>query len=626
MKFSERLQETLPLLLSHLWTSTLFLILVLLVFVLLRRRLTAGARFTLALIGIVKFAIPAAAVLPLVRFLAEQRMQPDAPLNFPLAVVGGAFPVRAVATSTPAWVLWLCAIWIAVALIVMARFVMTRHRLVSLATRTAVAASVREVEALARAKERIGVRTSIDIARSALPEAPAVLRTIRPLLVLPLNGCDDLSDDELESLLCHECAHVARHDNLIARVESLICALFWFHPLIWIAQRITVIERERACDEAVVVASDAQRTYLAALTKFCHARIAPRLPGVSCMATSKLRERMDHVMNYPALKEQSPSPRRIGGAAVFVLVLFTVASAFVAVDRALAVRTDSGPYSVRMTASSSDNVITLSGQITENATGTVVAAPKVALREGSTGASTSASGDLEVILQISPGTPNHVAVDVKIVRAGEVVQRDRMVVRVSDAARPQGQKYTGAPISLDLKDSDLKDIIGVFGKLTGMEMVVDPAVRGRVSVQWNNVPWDQAFDELLTEQGLTYRIEGSRIHVTPRPATAATSNLAGYERPGSGVIAPQVIQRVEPVYPDAARAARISGAVVVEAMIDTSGNVVDTKVLKPLPYGLDQAALDAVKQWRFAPATKDGVPVPVVFTLTFNFQAEEKDR
>lgn len=623
MTLAERLHDTLPLVLSHLWTSTLFLVLVLLVFVLLRRRLTAGARFALALIGILKFAIPGAAVEPLIRFLAGLRTEPDAPLNFPLAVVGGVIPVQAVAASAPGWIPFVFAIWIAIAVILMARFAMTRHRLVSLATRTAVAASTREVEALSRAKARIGVSTSIDIARSALPEAPAVLRTVRPLVVLPLNGCDDLSDDELESLLCHECAHVARHDNLIARLESFICALFWFHPLIWIAQRITVIERERACDEAVVVASDAQRTYLAALTKFCHARIAPRLPGVSCMATSKLRERMDHVMNYPALKEQSPSPRRIGGAAVFVLVLFTVASAFVAVDRALALRSDSGPYSIRLTATRANDVVSVNGQITENATGTVVAAPKVALRDGR-GAATSVSGDLEIVLRISPDKPDHVAVDVKIVRAGEILQRDGMLVRITDAAAPTGQKYTGAPISLDLKDADLKDIIGVFGKLTGMEMVVDPAVRGRVSVQWHNVPWDQAFDELLSEQGLTYRIEGSRMYIAPRPVTAESSTLAGYERPGDGVTAPRVTHRVEAVYPEAARAARISGVVIVEAMIDTSGNVVDARVLKPLPYGLDQAALDAVKQWRFAPATKDGVAVPVVFTLTFQFKADEK--
>jgi TonB family protein len=97
----------------------------------------------------------------------------------------------------------------------------------------------------------------------------------------------------------------------------------------------------------------------------------------------------------------------------------------------------------------------------------------------------------------------------------------------------------------------------------------------------------------------------------------------GYERVGGNVRAPVVLSRVEPRYPEEARAARISGIVITEMMIDAAGNVVDAVVLKPLPFGLDQAALDAVKQWRFAPATKNGVPVPVMFNVTINFKIDE---
>jgi protein TonB len=83
-----------------------------------------------------------------------------------------------------------------------------------------------------------------------------------------------------------------------------------------------------------------------------------------------------------------------------------------------------------------------------------------------------------------------------------------------------------------------------------------------------------------------------------------------------------VINKVNPVYTEAARRARIQGVVIVEAIIDKQGNVTNVRVLKALPMGLDQAAVDAVKKWRFRPATLNGRPVNVYFVLTVNFQLQ----
>jgi TonB family protein len=93
-------------------------------------------------------------------------------------------------------------------------------------------------------------------------------------------------------------------------------------------------------------------------------------------------------------------------------------------------------------------------------------------------------------------------------------------------------------------------------------------------------------------------------------------------RVGGDVKAPTVIERVDPVYPAEARMNRVAGIVIVETIIDRNGNVGDVKVLKPLPFGLDQAAVDAVKQWKFRPATRNGEPVDVFFNLTVNFKLD----
>ena len=93
-------------------------------------------------------------------------------------------------------------------------------------------------------------------------------------------------------------------------------------------------------------------------------------------------------------------------------------------------------------------------------------------------------------------------------------------------------------------------------------------------------------------------------------------------RVGGNVKPPVSIKRVEPVYTEIARKARIEGIVIIEAIIDRNGNVTDARVLKPLPMGLDQAALDAVKQWKFKPGTLGNQPVPVIYNLTVNFRLQ----
>jgi len=89
-------------------------------------------------------------------------------------------------------------------------------------------------------------------------------------------------------------------------------------------------------------------------------------------------------------------------------------------------------------------------------------------------------------------------------------------------------------------------------------------------------------------------------------------------RPGGRIMPPKKIKDVPPVYPALAQTAHVSGAVTIEATIGTDGKVVDAKVVHSIPM-LDQAALDAVRQWEYLPTMLNGVPVPVLVTVTVNF-------
>lgn len=104
--------------------------------------------------------------------------------------------------------------------------------------------------------------------------------------------------------------------------------------------------------------------------------------------------------------------------------------------------------------------------------------------------------------------------------------------------------------------------------------------------------------------------------------------LKGIDEPlrvGGGVQRPQIIGRVDPQYTETARRARIIGVVIVEALIDWEGCVRQPRILKGLPMGLDKAALDAVRNWTFEPATLEGEPVAVYYMLTVNFTLGEKE-
>jgi TonB family protein len=112
----------------------------------------------------------------------------------------------------------------------------------------------------------------------------------------------------------------------------------------------------------------------------------------------------------------------------------------------------------------------------------------------------------------------------------------------------------------------------------------------------------------------------------PAGAGGGVSGGAGGGVQGGGkVMPPKLVKQVEPVYPAEARKAGIEGVVILEATTDLYGRVAGVKILRSIPP-LDQAAVDALKQWVYEPMVVDGKPRPVTFTVTLQFTLDdEKD-
>ena len=92
-------------------------------------------------------------------------------------------------------------------------------------------------------------------------------------------------------------------------------------------------------------------------------------------------------------------------------------------------------------------------------------------------------------------------------------------------------------------------------------------------------------------------------------------------RKSGGVFQGSATTRVEPVFPPLAKAARISGSVVVEVTADEDGNVISVRSISGHPL-LKDAAVAAAKEWKFSPTMLSGVPVKVIGTITFNFNLD----
>ena len=95
--------------------------------------------------------------------------------------------------------------------------------------------------------------------------------------------------------------------------------------------------------------------------------------------------------------------------------------------------------------------------------------------------------------------------------------------------------------------------------------------------------------------------------------------IAQAVRVGGQIKEPRKLKNVAPVYPDIAKQARLQGVVILECTISPQGKVTDWKILRGIPL-LDAAAIDAVKQWVYTPTLLNGVPVPVIMTVTVNFR------
>jgi TonB family protein len=413
------------------------------------------------------------------------------------------------------------------------------------------------VDALVRES---GVRRRVQALVNGSISGPMTCGIVRPAIVLSQDA-PTWNDDELGRALVHELEHVRRFDWATHCLARVACAVYWFHPLVWIAWRRLALEAERACDDAVVSRSEAT-DYADQLIELAQRMQAAGRPPLLAMASrSDLYTRVGAVLD----KRQRRGRAGIGAIAL-------------ACSAALALALTISP--LRLVAAPQalppvDTAVNLRAS-------TALVVETVVVRDQS-------------LRPIEGLTAN----DFAIAEDGAP-----QVISIFEAQNVDPSFIVnGIPVSSYY-------LIGYYSRNTARD-----GTYRRIKVTCSHP------DAILTSR------QGYYAGPTPKPVTSdnptngtsVSSTMQQQHRP-PGVAYPELMHKVEAGYSEEARRAKFQGLCFIQAAVDANGNVVDTRLLRSLGLGLNEKALEAIKQWKFKPGTLNGNPVTMWVTVTFDFR------
>jgi GWxTD domain-containing protein len=143
---------------------------------------------------------------------------------------------------------------------------------------------------MAELAARLGIRRTVQLMESCLTEVPVMTGYLRPVVLLPVGMLAGLPTEQVEYILIHELAHVARRDYLVSLLQGVVEALLFYHPAVWWVSTTIRAEREHCCDDAVVSLAGDARGYAAALVNLEQARVLePALAATGGSLTRRVR-------------------------------------------------------------------------------------------------------------------------------------------------------------------------------------------------------------------------------------------------------------------------------------------------------------------------------------------------
>lgn len=362
---------------DHLWQTTLFALIILAATFVLRRG-PAHWRHTFCLLASVKFLAPAALLVLLAEqtgvgsilraFLkSDQNGSLISGMTEPVATLASNYVVTVVASNSSHNQIYfaLTTIWLTGSVALLLLWGIRRRRFLRSLSLSETSHNGREWQALERARNTLQWQGRVGLVISPLRLEPAVWRVWRPTVVLPDSIASHLNDDELEAIMLHELIHIQRRDNLIGNLQLGLCALLWFHPLVWFISRKLFDEREQACDERVIEVCRLPEAYASSILKVVRFCFGWRVAGVTGAASgSNLRRRIENIMTSRNPKRRAGVAARLLAVALVALALLVLVAAGVysrprpinsITAETVAVRNTDGSNTMALPSESADN-------------------------------------------------------------------------------------------------------------------------------------------------------------------------------------------------------------------------------------------------------------------------------
>ncbi len=433
---------------------------------------------------------------------------------------------------------------------------------------------------------------------------PATFGLVHATVMLPKRfAALDVSTQR--AIVCHELLHVKRRDVGMAALEELLFALLWFHPWVWVLRSHIRIAREQVVDRQVIALIGNREVYVRCLVEIAGHDLIPHL-SAGMSSSRELRTRIDAVLEEVAMS------RRRTVTTAFVLLSVVAASASVVawavpLTSSQSVSHDIAPHVAQIMARNVVSSVSRTAPMISNASQT---APVVS-------GFLTAGALAKAVSRTPPQTPQTPA------------PAPRRQIKPTYAEYPQDaiERGISGTVVVDIVVNAAGDVSG-GAVVSGPQELHAAAFKAALALKFEAgsgvTPMRVGVEFRLTPDSWGVRITSSEPGTPSQPQVYSVSGWGGTGtqlsgmRIGGAVQPPRKIKDVPPVYPAIAQEARAQGVVMLEVSIDENGNVSDTRVLRSIPL-LDQAAIDAVKQWQYTPTLLNDVAVPIVMTVTVNF-------
>ncbi|MCC7466457.1 MAG: M48 family metalloprotease, partial [Saprospiraceae bacterium] len=190
--------------------------------------------------------------------------------------------------------------------------------------------------------DRMGIRHTVALLESELVRAPLTLGWLEPIILLPIGMVNRLSTAEVEAILAHELAHIARRDWFFHLLQAFVESLFYYHPAVWWISGIIHRERENACDDAALALTGNPIAFAKALVQV-QELATPALSMALGGKRHSLLERVKRILNQAPVKQKHQVMEKITASAVLLVLLLLVglrANNVPGIEKALAQMSD----------------------------------------------------------------------------------------------------------------------------------------------------------------------------------------------------------------------------------------------------------------------------------------------